>query len=67
VLALSFQKFMITLASAFIGAVALVSALSGEISGLFQTTAIGLMLVVIWVLMGCLGVFVQYKVLKDGL
>ncbi len=64
-LALNFQKFMITASSAFVGAAALVGGLSGVISSGLQTSGIGALLIMAWMVLGFVGLFVQFQVMGD--
>lgn len=64
-LALNFQQFMITSSSAFVGAAALVSGLSAVITDSFPNMGANLMMVVAWLLLGLIGIFVQFRILGD--
>ena len=63
--ALSFQKFMVTASSAFIGAAALVGALSGVIVGGLVTDSPGVVVIMAWFFVGFIGLFVQYRFAED--
>jgi hypothetical protein len=64
-LAINFQQFMITASSAFLGAAALVSGLSDVIISSFQTLGGNVLLITAWLLLGMIGLFVQFRVLGD--
>jgi len=64
-LALNFQKFMITASSAFLGSAALVSGLSAVITNSFPNMGANLLMVIGWLLLGMVGIFVQFRVLGD--
>jgi hypothetical protein len=65
-LAINFQKFMICASSAFIGAGALISGLTGTIFTMSATdvgrSAIMLMS---WMILGCIGLFVQFRMMGE--
>ncbi len=62
VFAIGFQKFMITAATAFMGATAVVSGMNTTLLGLFtgienRSVLVGL----VWMFIGMLGLFIQYR------
>jgi hypothetical protein len=63
--ALNFQQFMITASSAFLGAAALVSGLSAVITNSFPNVSGNLMLLLGWLILGMVGIFIQFRVLGD--
>jgi hypothetical protein len=63
--ALNFQQFMITASSAFLGAAALVSGLSVVITNSFPNVSGSLMLLLSWLVLGMVGIFIQFRVLGD--
>jgi hypothetical protein len=65
VMAINFQKFMVSSSSAFIGSAALVGGLSGTITSNLQVSGAGFLLLMIWLLVGFIGLFVQYRVMGD--
>lgn len=59
---ISFQKFMISASTAFLGAAGVVSGLTGAILDVFRTTpSRGLMLMVVWLALGMIGLFIQFR------
>mgnify|MGYP000681121201 CR=1 FL=1 len=64
-LALSFQKFMITASSAFIGAAGVVGGLSGAIANGRIASNMGILVVMAWFLLGFIGLFIQYRFGSD--
>ena len=64
-MALSFQKFMITASSAFLGAAALVGGLSVVITNSMPDVSSNLLLMLGWMILGMLGILVQFRVLGD--
>jgi hypothetical protein len=64
-MALNFQKFMITASSAFLGAAALVAGLSAVITNSMPNVSGNILMVVGWLLLGMVGIFVQFRVLDD--
>jgi len=63
--AISFQKFMITASSAFIGAAALVGGLSGVMTGQGGISGAGILVFMGWFIIGFLGLFIQYRLMGD--
>jgi hypothetical protein len=60
--AISFQKFMITASTAFIGAAAFVSGLNNSAFALMRDNpSKGIWIVAVWFLMSLLGLFIQYR------
>lgn len=64
-LALNFQKFMVTASSAFLGAAGLVGGLSVLITNSFPGIGASALMMTAWLLLGMIGIFVQYRVLGD--
>ena len=64
-MALSFQQFMITASSAFLGAAALVGGLSVVITNSMPDVSSNLLLMLGWMILGMLGILVQFRVLGD--
>jgi hypothetical protein len=59
---ISFQEFMITASTAFLGAGAAASGLTGVGLNVLQASPTrGMIIVVIWLLLGMLGLFVQFR------
>ncbi len=60
--ALSFQKFMITASTAFLGSAAVVSGFTGTITQALQgSPSQGVWMMVGWLLLGMLGMFIQFR------
>ena len=60
--AIGFQKFMITMSTAFIGAAAFVAGLNGSAFKLLQNDpAKGIWVIMVWFVMSMIGIFVQYR------
>lgn len=60
--ALSFQKFMITASTAFLGSAAVVSGFTGTITQALQgSPSQGVWMIVGWLLLGMLGMFIQFR------
>ena len=64
-LAINFQKFMIIASSAFVGAAAMISGLSGVIHQNANTAGAGVLMAAGWLLLGFIGLFIQYRVMGD--
>jgi uncharacterized membrane protein len=59
---ISFQKFMIIASTAFLGAAGVVSGLTGAIlDALRASPTKGVLVVVSWLLLGMIGLFVQFR------
>jgi hypothetical protein len=64
--AINFQKFMIIASSAFVGAAALISGLTGIIAGLTTTDmSQAVVMLVAWMVLGLLGMFIQFRLLGE--
>jgi hypothetical protein len=63
--ALTFQKFMITASSAFLGSAALIGAFSGAITRGLVTSGPGILLIMAWFLLGFTGLFLQYRFMDE--
>ncbi len=65
-LAVNFQKFMICASSAFIGSAALITGLLGPITALSASEmGRGALMVAAWVVLGLLGLFIQYRMMGE--
>lgn len=59
---ISFQKFMISASTAFLGAAGVVSGLTGAILDVMRSNpGRGMWLMVVWLLLGMIGLFVQFR------
>jgi len=59
---ISFQKFMISASTAFLGAAGVVSGLTGAILDVLRTNpARGLWVMLVWLILGMIGLFVQFR------
>jgi hypothetical protein len=59
---ISFQTFMISASTAFLGSAAVVSGLTGTILDIFRTRPIqGFTIFVVWLALGMIGMFVQFR------
>lgn len=66
VAAISFQQFMVTASSAFMGAAAIVSGVSVPIAAMAKSASGGgALMMLVWIIFGFVGMFVQYRVLGD--
>jgi hypothetical protein len=63
--ALNFSQFMITASTAFLGAAVMVSGFSAVITNSFPNMSANALMMVAWLLIGMVGVFVQFRVLGD--
>jgi hypothetical protein len=60
--AISFQKFMITASTAFLGSAAIISGMTGAILDILRSGANnGILIVAGWLLLGMIGIFVQFR------
>ena len=64
--AVAFQKFMVCASSAFLGAAAIITGLSGPIAMLANNDASrGAFMMIGWMLLGLIGLFVQFRALGE--
>ncbi len=59
---ISFQKFMISASTAFLGAAGVVSGLTGTLLNAMRTNpSRGLWILIVWLLLGMIGLFIQFR------